>query len=149
MDAKLPVYRFLTLTFGKGLHKFQPQTLVRETLPSIHKYMKAIALSYTLSVELTEAGVVHYHIVMSVKDFIKYKIFNNYWTRHYGFIKSIAPSTLEKAIDYTEKEQNETLKLLFGLNYPVINEGNIGEVVAMIKAPLEKESKTILDYFQK
>lgn len=148
MDARIPIYRFLTLTFGKGFHKFNPKVLVRETLPSIYKYMRHISYGYTISMELTEQGILHYHLLVDVKDFIKYKIFNNYWTRHYGFVKSINPSNVEKTLEYIQKESNATLKQLFGINEEVITHDNIGQIIPLIKAPIEKESKTILDYLK-
>ena len=142
-------WKFLTLTFNKGFHRFPIKTLIRTSLPAICKYMKHIAHSYTLGLELTEVGIVHYHLLINVKDMIKYKIFNNYWGRHYGFVKSITPRNLEKCSCYVSKELNGTLNLIFGTNIQFnISHLSLPDILDIIKNPLceEPEPKTILDY---
>jgi len=76
----------LTLTFRALFHYQGPKGLFNKTIDEIAWNMHKIARADTFRIfpELTNKGVLHYHILYKTRNFVTLKAFRNYWFRKYG-----------------------------------------------------------------
>lgn len=75
-------YRFLTLTFQKS-EGFKSQ--YHKVILNLLKYLNKIG-TYRLAAELTQKGGLHFHIMIKVKDTVKFAVLNNYWQKNHGYV---------------------------------------------------------------
>lgn len=102
-------YRFLTLTF-RECKKVQSQ--YHSVILDLLKYLNKVG-TYRLVPELTEKGVLHFHIMVKVKDMVKFKVLNNYWQKTHGFV-DIKPVNKEfGCFIYIRKDTLEMVQLLW------------------------------------
>lgn len=75
----------LTLTFERKYQRFKPKTLHRRTMEHVLFNMSRICDNYSIFPELTDAGMLHYHIIFKTSNFVRIKAFRGFWSRLYGF----------------------------------------------------------------
>lgn len=138
-------YRIVTLTYRECFIKTPLAVLIRDGVQRIGKYLPKCG-KFFLAAELTEKGMLHWHYWIDINDSVKHKIFLGYWRRHFGFIKVFEPRNLQSAIQYVEEERNQVIHETFGIDDQMITNDNIRDIMDLIKAPIDGEPKTILDY---
>lgn len=103
---------FVTLTFATKWHQHGFKWLFNNTIIPVLKYLNKVG-AYELAYELTEKGVLHYHIIIKVKDMIKFKVFTNYWSKHHGFVDIKPVKNYLGAFIYIRKDSNDMSQLMF------------------------------------
>lgn len=87
--TKEPPFRematFVTLTFAKDYHKNPIDMLFYKSVCEVMRGLVKVSKRYHLVAETTEAGILHYHIVIE-NGYNKYKLasFLHWWLRNYG-----------------------------------------------------------------
>jgi len=76
--------KFLTLTFRAEFGRYRTKTLWRKTIPKICWNLKRIAIRWVCFPELTEAGMLHYHLMIDTNNWLKLAAFRGWWSRLYG-----------------------------------------------------------------
>jgi len=107
--------QLLTLTFDSCFASMTPRFLHNTKMPHIIANMRQIAPKcFTIFPELTEKGLLHYHIMCSHNNLIKMKVFRGYWHRHFGFtdLQNIKPGTWLNTYIYCRKENLKMRKIL-------------------------------------
>lgn len=66
---------FSTLTFTTKYHSVDPKILIAQTLPRLLGMISRMSSEFYLGIELTDKGIVHYHLCNVVTNGIKYKLF--------------------------------------------------------------------------
>lgn len=78
--------QFLTLTFDERHHKKRLDTLWFHTLPDAIRNLRRISKNYFhIFSELTEKGILHYHIICKHHNYLAMKAFRGWWFRKYGY----------------------------------------------------------------
>lgn len=80
-----PQWAFLTLTFDGRHHHKTAETLFHSTILWLLTRIKRVSPQYfRLTPELTEKGILHYHILIHTHQFVRRAAFLNCWKARYG-----------------------------------------------------------------
>lgn len=108
--------QFLTLTYGRVNHAREAIDHFFVDYRKIRKNIlqKQSVSQYGIWAELTATGQLHWHIIVEIKDKIKFKIACNWWAKNRGFL-DIRPVTnlCDLTSKYLNKEREETERYLF------------------------------------
>lgn len=104
--------QFLTLTFDDRHHKKGIETLWIHSMYDVVRNLRRISKKFfKIFSELTERGVLHYHIICKHHNFVKMKKFRGWWGRKYGW------SDLQKIGNTTHPVTGANLDYLNCFNY--------------------------------
>lgn len=110
---------FLTVTLPPKMYKFQSITQFDLTINDLFRILNVYGDKYTGSVELTEVGNVHYHMIIKVGNSQdKINLINAFKRkRTFGFVKVspdiTTPDSLNKSANYICKALNETANIIY------------------------------------
>lgn len=105
---------FLTLTFRRTFHSTDYKVLFYKTISGLLKQLNVCSPKYKLVPELTMNGVLHYHILLNISDYIKFKILINYWNKTYGYVDKQPLKHMFESFLYIRKDTNEMMRSITG-----------------------------------
>lgn len=123
------IFRFFsTLTFRKHYHALDPAALIKLCMPKLLKILNKMSYEFNLGIELTDKGILHFHIIGIANNVIQYRLFKQYWIK-YGFAKHemLDPTDNEqykRVKDYCEKEHWQTVIALYENHHYFFIEAN-------------------------
>lgn len=78
--------QFLTLTFDERHHKKSLETLWISSMYDVLRKLRQISPNFfKVFSEMTERGILHYHIICKHYNFVSMKYFRGWWARKYGW----------------------------------------------------------------
>lgn len=116
MCKNLENWRWITLTFGPKFHAQTAKTLFYKTVGWIYKKLWRIAKhNFSFVPELTGMGVLHYHILIYTREYVRLASFINCWKARYGLVDGNPDNVhciLYLKHHYMRKQNAEMAKLL-------------------------------------
>lgn len=80
-----PQWAFLTLTFDGRHHHKTASSLFHGTMPWLLKRINRVSPTYwRITPELTDKGILHYHILIHTHQYVRRAAFLNCWKARYG-----------------------------------------------------------------
>lgn len=80
-----PEWAFLTLTYDGRHHHKTARTLFHTTMPWLLKRINRVSPQYwRLTPELTDKGILHFHILIHTHQYVRRAAFLNCWKARYG-----------------------------------------------------------------
>lgn len=116
LKTPLHNYKLLTLTFRYDFHTLSCKELYDQTVWELCKNMHRISPEWRAYPELTNKGMLHWHIILRTTNFVKLKAFRGWWSRRYGssHCEPIKPTMDDFMCTwfYIRKDSREMMKIL-------------------------------------
>lgn len=114
---------FYTQTLDNSYKRFSNKKQVLATLPMIHSYLRQFTSDYILYPELTQAGMIHFHGILTLKDKVKQYKLRKKMSDELGFLKIDSIKDLQASKDYISKEA-AIMQDVLGVKLPYTYEDN-------------------------
>lgn len=104
--------QFLTLTFGTKYHTKKLSTLWLRTMPVVVRRLRRISPDFfQIYSEMTDIGILHYHIICKHHNYVAMKAFRHFWLRTYGItdLSFVKPNRYLHVFLYCRKESWEMM----------------------------------------
>lgn len=119
--------KFLTFTFRPSFHQTPLKILFYKTYPFLLKNLQRIAppcanqqYTWTVCPELTDAGVLHYHVILKTHNHIRRAVFLGVWRQKYGNVQQEDVYSIVCLTLYMRKQNKEMSKALDFPKYQLI-----------------------------
>lgn len=139
--------QFLTLTFSQKYHKKKLESLWMATIPVVVRNLRRIAPNmFSIWSELTDQGILHYHIICKHHNYLKMKVFRAAWYRTYGItdLSFVKPSRYLHVFTYCRKESWEMMHTVLPTRFIAYNSKRI-----MYSVPNQSTCIQVLEWIHK
>lgn len=110
---KLNDNRFLTFTLRNIRTTEDYNGMLKRSLPILLKTLHKCG-NYRLTIELTNKGIVHYHVLIKVINHVMLKILLNKWNKVQGYVDVKMVDNPLGYFIYLRKDSDILLKLMYG-----------------------------------